>query len=108
MHRSKVHPTIWFLGNLVLQHTKEMKAKYGLGLGLNSVEGREAKHIAISKYPAITSYLHQWEQVFCHDYIFLIWLCQHGYNAKIKTPSNTGSYIPNVYAEKVMSFVTVV
>ena len=38
-----VNPTVWSLGNVVPQHAKEMKAKYGLGLGLNSMEGREEK-----------------------------------------------------------------
>ncbi len=35
-----------------------MKGIYGLALGLNSVEGREAKHIVISKYCHNTAYMH--------------------------------------------------
>ena len=77
-----------------------MKTKYGLGLGLNSMEGREAKHVAISKYAANTAYLFQWEQVFRHEYISLIWLRQQGYNAKIKAPSATRSYIPKRVSSK--------
>ena len=38
-----------------------MKKSYGLGLGLNSMEGREAKHIAISKY--------------CLNYIYIYIYC---------------------------------
>lgn len=38
------NPTVWTLGHVVPFHTKEMKSKYGMGLGLNSMEGREAKH----------------------------------------------------------------
>ena len=41
------HPTAYTLGNVVPHHVKDMKLKYGFGLGLNSMEGREAKHIAI-------------------------------------------------------------
>ena len=44
-----VNPTVWSLGNVVPQHTREMKAKYGLGLGVNSMEGRPS----ILQYPNI-------------------------------------------------------
>ena len=81
-----------------------MKAKYGLGLGVNSMEGREAKHIAISKYCANTSYMHRWEQVFRHEYISLIWLRQKGYNAKVKTGTSTQSYIPKRVLKKDLEY----
>ena len=100
LYLSNVTPTLWSLGNLVPQHTEEMKAKYGLGLGLNSMEGREAKRVAISKYSANTAHLFQWEQIFRHEYISLIWLRQQGYNAKITTPSTTRSYIPKRVSSK--------
>ena len=45
-----------------------------MGLGLNSMEGREAKHISIAKYAANTIHACRWEQVFHHEYISLIWL----------------------------------
>jgi hypothetical protein len=54
-----VNPTIWTLGYVVPVHTVEMKGKYGLGLGLNSMEGREAKHIAIPSYCKNTAYLYR-------------------------------------------------
>ena len=66
-----VNPTVWTLGCVVPVHTKEMKGIYGLGLGLNSMEGREAKRIAISKYCHNTAYAHHWEQVFHHEFIAL-------------------------------------
>ena len=43
-------PTAWTLDHVVPVHVQEMKEKYGMGLGLNSMEGREAKHICISRY----------------------------------------------------------
>ena len=46
-----VNPTVWTLGCVVPVHKEDMKRVYGLGLGLNSMEGREAKHIA--KIPQI-------------------------------------------------------
>ena len=55
-----------------------MKQAYGMGLGLNSMEGRKAKHVAIAKYVANMKHARRWEQVFHHEYISLIWLRGHG------------------------------
>ncbi|CAB4036926.1 Hypothetical predicted protein, partial [Paramuricea clavata] len=44
------HPTAWTLGLVVPVHAKEMEVRYGMGLALNSMEGREAKHISIARY----------------------------------------------------------
>ena len=82
-------------GYVVPVHTMEMKGMYGLGLGMNSMEGREAKHIAISRYCKNTAYLYQWEQVFRHEYISLIWLREKGYNIKNTSfNSRNLSYLP--------------
>ena len=35
------HPTAWTLGYVVPVHTQEMKTKYGMGLGLNFMEGEK-------------------------------------------------------------------
>ena len=93
-HRSynlyfSANTTVWTLGHVFPVHTKEMKATYGVGLGLNMTEGREAKHIAIVKYAANTAHKYQWEQVFYHEYISLVWLCAHGYTSNINSLSNT-------------------
>ena len=82
-----------------------MKGIYGLGLGLNSMEGREAEHIVISKYCHNTAYAHCWEQVFHHEFIALIWLPTHGYtSSKVNTnSSSTGSslsYVPKACAQQ--------
>ena len=54
------HPTVWTINHVVPAHTKEMRDKYGMGLGLNSMEGKEAKHIAIKKCEH-TSYHFRWQ-----------------------------------------------
>ncbi len=61
-----VNQTVWTIGHVVPAHTQEMKQAYGMGLGLNSMEGREAKQIAIAKYAANTARAFRWEQVFHH------------------------------------------
>ena len=104
--------TVWTLGYVVPVHTKEMKATYGLGLGLNTMEGREAKHIAIAKNAANTAHKYRWEQVFRHEYISLVWLRAHGYTSNINSLPNTSdsanllSYIPKRVLNKNPNFCT--
>jgi hypothetical protein len=106
--------TVWTLGYVVPVHTKEMKETYGMGLGLNTMEGREAKHIAIAKYAANTAHKYRWEQVFRHEYISLVWLRAHGYTSNINSLSNNRdfetakrkllSYIPTRVLNKTPNF----
>ena len=88
------HATVWTLGQIVPTHAKEMKAKYNMGLGLNSMEGREAKHISISRYCKNTNYQNRWQQVFMHEYVSLIWLREKGYKSAKPTTSSLQSYVP--------------
>ena len=90
---NSVNPTTWTLGHVVPAHTKDMKARYGMGLGLNSMEGREAKHISISEFCQNTLYSARWEQIFQHEHVSLIWLRERGFNLS-KPPSAQSSYIP--------------
>ena len=98
-----VNPTVWTVGNVVLQHMSEMKTRYGLGL--NSMEGREAKHVFIAKYSQNTLYQHRWQQIFRHEYVTLLWLRSRGYNFP-----NQLIVIPHTYLRKcsmIHLFVTV-
>ena len=64
-----------------------------MGLGLNSMEGREAKHVFIAKYSKNTLHQHRWQQIFRHEYVTLIWLCSRGLNLST-TDNNKATYIP--------------
>ena len=66
-----------------------------MGLALNSMEGREAKHIAISRYCNNTNYKSRWEQVFMHEYVSLIYLREKGYNNTKPLTSYSLSYVPS-------------
>lgn len=90
----KVNPTIWTIGHIVPAHAKDMIRKYDHGLGLNSMEGREAKHIFISKYSNNTLPKLRWQQIFMHEYISLIWLRERGFNIAKPTNSSGQRYIP--------------
>jgi hypothetical protein len=43
---NNITPTIWTIGYAIPRHTQILFDKYGLGLGLNSMQGREAKHVS--------------------------------------------------------------
>ena len=90
----KFHPSVWTLGFIVPYHTKDMKGKYGLGLGLNSMEGREAKHVSISRYTANTHFYSRWQQIFMPEFISLLWLQERGHNQTPKVNSSGLTYIP--------------
>ena len=89
-----VTPTVWTLGYVVPLQAEQMVGKYSLCLGLNSMEGREAKHISIARYSKNTAFLNRWQQLFRHECISLIWLREKGYNTKRSLPSARPSYIP--------------
>ena len=88
-----VNPTVWTIGHIVPAHAQDMKSKYGLGLGLNSMEGREAKHVFISKYSNNTMFYSCWEHIFLHEFVSLLWLRGKGYNWS-NANSSCLSYIP--------------
>jgi len=88
-----VNPSVWTIGMVVPEHTKDMLRKYGMGLGLNSMEGREAKHITIAKYAKNTFFPKRWEQIFRHEYVSLIWLRNQGFDLLAGTKKQQ-TYIP--------------
>lgn len=90
----RVTPTVWTLGHVVPVHTKDTSLKYGKGLAITSMEGREAKHIAIARYSQNTSRAMRWQQIFRHEFISLVWLRERGYNLNNYIPSKE-RYIPN-------------
>lgn len=55
---TSVNPTIWTIGHVVPAHARQVYDKYGQGLLTVTMEGREAKHIALLKLSANTTYQH--------------------------------------------------
>ena len=68
------NPTSWTIGHVVPLHAKQLCDSIGMGLGVNTMEGREAKHIALANFTYNTKYSNSWAQVFKHEYISLFWL----------------------------------
>lgn len=65
----KVNPTVWTIGYVV--------QTLSFGLGLNTMQGREAKHIKLKKYMENSTNVRKgqrWSHVFRHEHIALVWL----------------------------------
>ena len=88
------HPSVWTQGFIVPAHTKDMFGKYGLGLSLNSMEGREAKHVSIARYCRNTEFNSRWPQIFMHEHISLLWLRERGHNQTGKVATSGLTYEP--------------
>ena len=56
----RISPTAWSIAHLVPVHSKWAYAKYGTGLGINTMQGREAKHVQISAYAKNSLYKQRW------------------------------------------------
>lgn len=74
----KVTPSLWTLGYVIPYHTAQLYNRLGFGLGLNTMQGREAKHIKLKKYmentPGNVGKGERWGTVFRHEYVRLIWM----------------------------------
>ena len=87
-------PTSWTIGHVVPLHAKQLCSSIGMGLGVNTMEGREAKHIALANFTRNTQYSNRWAQVFRHEYVSLIWLRENGCD-EILHKNTKNVYIPN-------------
>ena len=72
-----VTPTVWTIGVAIPYHTGKLLEKVGYGLGLNSTQGREAKHIKLALYVQNTCNVRKslrWWTVFRHEFVSMVWL----------------------------------
>ena len=70
----KVTPTVWTVGYAIPFHAELLFKKFGVGLGMNSMQGREAKHIRIAQFSKHATLTARWTSVLKHDYITSVWL----------------------------------
>ena len=90
---SSVNSTVWTLGHIVPAHCHQVLEKYGQGLGMVTMEGRETKHIFLKKLSESTTYQNRWVEILRHEYVMLIWLPQHGFQQP-EAASKNEAYIP--------------
>ena len=91
---TSVNPTVWTMGHIVPAHCHQVFEKYGQGLGVVTMEGREAKHIFLKKLSENTTYQNRWAEIFRHEFIMLIWLPQQGFQQP-GTKWKNEAYIPS-------------
>lgn len=87
-------PTTWTIGHVVPSHAKQIHQKLGMGLGINTMEGRESKHVTLAKFTNNTQFSNRWAQVFKHEYVSLFWLRENGCDETVHKET-TGLYVPN-------------
>ena len=88
-----ISPSLWTLCKAVPIHTAVTLKDYSLGLGVNTMEGREQKHQAIKRYSDKTTFQDRWGRIFRHEFIQMIYLRENGFDCKIYRKRCT-SYLP--------------
>ena len=84
-----VSPSLWCFSIVAPHHAKHLFHKFGFGLGINTMEGREQKHQQITKYSKNTTYQNRWADIFRHEYMQLICLRENGFDLKKYQQSKT-------------------
>ena len=69
-----VTPTVWTIGYAIPAHLKVLFERYRMGLGVNSMQGREAKHVRLSQFAKHSTKSTRWAMVLRHDYISNVWI----------------------------------
>ena len=78
-----VSPSLWTLCKAAPVHAAVTYKDYGLGLGVNTMEGREQKHQAIKRYAEKTTFQDRWGRIFRHEFIQMVYLREKGFDTKI-------------------------
>ena len=99
-HGNAVCPTTWTVGYAIPYHCNQLFESIGYGLGLNTMQGREAKHIKLAKYVQNTCNVRKsdrWWVVFRHEFVSIVWMRELDpmsttYRSKRKPGK---SYVPN-------------
>lgn len=68
--------SVWAMGYCVPFHTKQLFEDLGVGLGINSMQGRESKHQQLASFASFSLVKHRWSKVFRHEHMSNIWIRQ--------------------------------
>ena len=94
---SAVNPTVWTIGHVLSEHAEQVYSIYKQGLLTVTMEGREAKHIALQRLSVNTTYQQRWQEIFRHEFVMLIWLPEQGYEPCFYAPSKSAYIPPQVF-----------
>ena len=89
-----VSASVWTVGNTVPFYSSKTLSEYSLGLGCNTMEGREQKHQCIAKYAENSTHQNRWDYSFMPEVMKLVHLRNNGYN-KRKYRKTKSRYIPD-------------
>ena len=102
--KQSITPTVWTIGHAIPYHTRQLYHTLGYGLGLNTMQGREAKHIKLAKYMQNTTNVRKserWWTVFRHEYVSLVWLrLNDRANCKYRKTTIKKDFIENSFIPK--------
>ena len=91
---NRISPSLWTLYNVAPVHASICFNQYNMGLGCNTMEGREQKHQLISRYAENTTFQNRWPLIFRHEYIQLIHLRVNGFD-KLNHIKRGKPFVPN-------------
>lgn len=72
-----VTPTMWTVGYAIPRHIQILFDRYSMGLGINSMQGREAKHVRLAQFAKHSTKSLRWSMVMRHDYMCNVWIRKH-------------------------------
>ena len=90
---NRISPSLWTLCDVAPVHASICFSQYNMGLGCNTMEGREQKHQLISKYAENTAFQNRWSLIFRHEYIQLIHLRENGFD-KVNHIKRAKPFVP--------------
>ena len=88
-----ITPSMWTSSQVAPVHTKMLIDDLGLGLGINTMQGREQKHQKIKRFTENATPQTKWKTAFTHEYIQQIYLRENGCDAS-KYIQPKRSYLP--------------
>jgi hypothetical protein len=95
-----INPTIWTIGHVLPVHAKYVYQTYKQGLLTVTMEGREAKHVALHRLSLNSTFQTRWQDIFRHEFIMLIWLPEHNHEPCGYTQSKDVYIPPRVFNDK--------
>ena len=98
----QVNLTVWTIGKVVPYHAWLIYRKYGYGMGIVSMQGRESKHIQFVDYVchASGSEMNKMEIAFRHEFCELIYLRQEKPSLDSYKSCDKIHYIPTEYTTR--------
>lgn len=92
--------SIWTMGHCVPFHSDQLMEDLGVGLGINSMQGREAKHQQLASFAEFSLVKNRWEKVLRHEHMSLIWLRQQNPLSDAYSKCKDKSIPPRCYTDE--------